>query len=161
MFVAIIQSTVTSHIRFFGVSPDLTLLFVVSWVLLHGTREGTLIALVSGIVLDALSGAPFGLAMVSLTVVSGLAGLGETNVFRTAWFLPYVTISLATLIYDGLFLFLLQMGRHTVTWWPALWRVVLPSVIVNTLCMAIVYHSLRWLTGHSEGHVSSESVEWP
>ena len=156
VLVAIAQSAVAPRIRLFGVGPDWVLVFAVSWVLLHGTREGILVGLVGGVALDALSGASFGLATISLTLVTGLAGFGEANIFRTAWFLPYITIGIATLVYDGLFLFLMRMTGRVVMWWPMLWRVVLPAVVINTVCMTVVYRLAGWLGGRA----GPPSVEW-
>ena len=154
--IAIIQSAVTSQLRVFGISLDLMLLFSVSWVLLLGLKDGILIVAAGSIVLDALSGAPFGLMTLSLTCSSFLAGLGEINVFRTAWYLPYVTIIIATLIYNVLFLFLLQTAGHIVHWGAMLWHVVLPTVVLNALCMPIIYSLTRWLYQRNR----PKPVEW-
>ena len=105
---------------------------------------------------DVLSGASFGLATTSLMIVAYLVGVGEINVFRTARLFPYAAISLGTLIYNAVFLLLLQMTGHVVLWGPTLWRVVLPSVVVNTMFMPIVYHPMRWLCRH----MRPEAVEW-
>lgn len=145
-----------SHVRLLGVSPDLVLLLTVSAILLQGIREGILIALVGGLMLDALSGGPFGLATLSLVVVSLLAGLGEINVFRAAKFLPYLTIVTATLIYNLVFLFLLQMTGRVVVWGASLLRVVLPAMLVNLLFMPIVYGLCYWL----RKRLGPQSVEW-
>ena len=132
------------------------LLFSVSWVLLLGLRDGILIGVAGGIALDALSGAPFGLMTLSLACGSCLAGLGEINVFRTAWYLPYLTIAIATLIYNAMFSFLLQTAGHTVHWGTMLWRVALPAVVMNVLCMPIVYNLTRWLCQRDR----PKPVEW-
>lgn len=152
----IVQSTVTSHITILGVSPDLALLFTVSWALLEGTREGLFAGLVGGAMLDTLSGGPFGPSTVGLLIASYLASLGATNVFRTARFLPYITIGLVTLAYDLVFLALLRLTGRVVIWGPTLWRVVAPAILVNTLCMPIVYNLALWL--HRRIH--PQTVEW-
>ncbi len=144
-FMAIVQSTVTSHLRLFGVNPDLVLLFVIAWGLLSGTQEALFAGLVGGFMLDVLSGAPFGFSTLSLTLVSYLAGVSEINVFRTARLMPYIVVGLATFLYYCIFTFLLQFSGHRVIWWPTLLRVVMPAVLLNVLCMPIVYHLMRWL----------------
>ena len=146
----------TSQLGVFVISPDLMLLFAVSWVLLLGLGDGILIGGTGAVVLDALSGAPFGIATLSLTCGSCLAGLGEINVFRTAWYLPYVAIAIATPIYNVLFLVLLQAAGHTVHWGTMLWRVVLPTTVLNVLCMPIVYGLTSWLCRRNR----PKSVEW-
>ena len=137
-------------------SPNLVLLVTVSSVLSAGMRQGVFVALVGGLMLDALSGAPFGLCTVSLVLASLLAGLGEINVFRAAKFLPYVTIAMATLVYNVVALFLLQMMRHAVVWDASLWRVVLPAMLVNLLCMPMVYGLSCWLRKRA----GPRPVEW-
>lgn len=127
-----------------------------SWALLEGTYEGLFVSLVGGLALDALSGAPFGLSVLSLLVVSYLASIGAQNVFRTAKLLPYITIVLATLIYNGVFLGLLCITGRVVLWWPTLWRVVLPMVLVNTACMPLVYNLVLWIHNHT--HIPT--AEW-
>ncbi len=154
--MALLQSTVVARIHILGVSPDLVLLFIVGWVLYRGAGEGIVVALTSGLILDALSGAPFGLRLVSLAVASSVVGLGELNVFRSAWFLPYVTVAIATLIYQGLFLLLASLLGVPVIWWPTMWRLVLPVVVVNTVCMPLVYGALGWLRRRTQ----PQPVEW-
>jgi rod shape-determining protein MreD len=156
IFIALFQSTVVARILILGTSPDLVLLFIVGWVLYRGLGEGIVVALVSGLVLDVLSGAPFGLRLVSLAVASSVVGIGELNVFRSAWFLPYVTVAIATLIYQCLFLFLASMMGVPVIWWPTMWRLVLPAVVVNTAFVPLVYGALGWLHRHS----GPPTVEW-
>ena len=156
ILIALFQSTVVARIQILGASPDLVLLFIVAWVLYRGVGEGIVVALVSGLVLDTLSGAPFGLRLISLAVASGVVGIGELNVFRSAWYLPYVTVVIATLIYQGLFLLLARMMGVPVIWWPTMWRLVLPTVVVNTIFMPLVYGALGWF----RRHVGPPIVEW-
>ena len=136
--------------------PDLTLVFVISWVLLQGRDQGILLSLLSGFILDTLSGAPFGLLALSLVLTSWLAGLGELNVFRTARLLPYITIALASAVFKILFLFFLQMTGRTVMWWPLLGRNILPTIVINTLLMGIIFRLCTWLVER----LRPRRVEW-
>ncbi|MHB1293441.1 MAG: rod shape-determining protein MreD [Anaerolineae bacterium] len=155
-FIGLLQSALVSRIRIFGVSPDLVLLVTVSWVLLQGHRRALLPALVGGLMIDALSGARFGLATLSLVVVVALASLGETNVFRTARYLPILTIALASLVYNLLYLLLLKMTGYPTQISAMLWRVVLPIVLIDTLFMPLVYTPARWVAKR----VGPRAVEW-
>ncbi|OGO06644.1 MAG: rod shape-determining protein MreD [Chloroflexi bacterium RBG_13_56_8] len=150
------QSTIASHVRLFGICPNLVLILTISWVLLRGAGEGLLAALVGGLMLDVFSGTPFGLATISLFVASYLAGLGETNVFRTARLLPYVAIALATLVYNGLFLLLAQLMGRVVLWGPSLYRILLPAMIVNLLGMPVIYGLCAWVLKR----VQPRRAEW-
>jgi rod shape-determining protein MreD len=143
--IVIIQTTAMPHLTILGVKPDLVLLVVISWSLLRGSKEGVIWALVGGIGLDLLSGAPFGTSAVALLVLSLLAGMGELSVFRTHIALPLIATLLATLAYDLFFLLLLHMRGCSIAWADSLIKVVLPSTLLNVLLSPLVYKALYWL----------------
>jgi rod shape-determining protein MreD len=141
------------HLTIMGVKPDLVLLMVVSWSLLRGAQEGVIWALVGGMGLDLLSGAPFGTSTVPLVIISLLAGLGELSVFRTRIALPLIATLIATLAYDLFFLLLLYAEGRSIAWTDSLTKVVLPSTLFNVLLSPFVYKALYWLhrkTGREE-----------
>ena len=141
------------HLTIMGVKPDLMLLMVISWSLLRGAQEGVIWALVGGMGLDLLSGAPFGTSTVALVALSLLAGVGELSVFRTHITLPLIATLIATLVYDLFFLLLLHMQGCSIAWADSLTKVVLPSTLFNVLLAPFVYKALYWLhrkTGREE-----------
>ncbi len=141
------------HLTIMGVKPDLVLLMVVSWSLLRGAQESVIWALVGGMGLDLLSGAPFGTSTVPLVIISLLAGLGELSVFRTRIALPLIATLIATLAYDLFFLLLLYAEGRSIAWTDSLTKVVLPSTLFNVLLSPFVYKALYWLhrkTGREE-----------
>lgn len=144
------------YLRLFGVAPDIVLLFTVSWALLQGVQEGVFVALIGGLVLDALSAGPFGGQTVALLVVGALAGISSANVFRTERLLPYVVIVAATLLYYLLLFVMLAVSGRAVIWGPMAVRQVLPVVAYNGIGMVIVHNVLRW--AHSFLYPSH--VEW-
>ncbi len=138
-----------------GVEPELMLMVVVSWSLLRGTGEGMVWALIGGVSLDLLSGAPFGMMTVALLVVSFLSGLGERSVFRTHILLPVVMALVTTLLYDLIILLILALTGRPVAWTDSVVHVVLPSALINTLLIPLVFWPLQWLhrkTGREEIH---------
>jgi rod shape-determining protein MreD len=148
--LGVLQSAVVSQLRLFGVSPDVVVLLTISCVLLWGLRDGLLVALVGGVVLDMTSSAPFGLSILSLLVVALLSGLGEINVFRAARLLPLITTLVGVMAYYAVFLLFLRLAAHPVMGWALAWRVVLPKVVVNLLFMPLVYGAMRWINGRSD-----------
>ncbi len=149
--VGLFQSTLIPRLAVWGVFPDLPLLLVASWGLLHGSRQGLLWGFLAGIIVDIFSGAPFGAATVSLMVVGFLAGLGENVVFRNL-LLVLLAIFLATVVYDLLFLFVVQVSAsplystgHTIEWLGGLVRVIGPSAILNALLGLPILGAMRVL----------------
>ncbi len=147
--IALLQTTLAPHLSFISGQPQFMLLTVVSWSLLRGGREGVIWGFIGGMMLDLLSGAPLGVLTLPLLLVGYLSGLGEFNVFRANFLLPGLVALVATLLYNALVLFLLQILGQSVEWNAALLHVVLPALLLNLLVLPLVYlplHRLHRLT---------------
>lgn len=145
ILLALLQSTVFPNFTVLGVHPDVLLMVVTSWSLLRGAQEGMLWALIGGAALDLLSDAPFGACSLPLLAVSFVAGLGQRGILRLDLLIPILVIPAATLFYQTTILSLLKLFGWPVSWGEGLRHVVLPSMLVNTLGMPLVYWLLRLL----------------
>lgn len=154
--VAVLQATVVSRLTVWGVFADLPLLVVVSWGLLRGSREGMIWGFITGVAVDLLSGAPFGAATLSLMAIGFLSGLGKNSVFRARFLFPMASVFLATIVYDLLFLTVVLISGYVVAWLDSLFRIILPSAILNAVLMAVVFAAMRFL--HTR--FSPEEMEW-
>jgi rod shape-determining protein MreD len=143
--VTILQTSAVPHLAVLGVFPDLPLLFVVNWGLVRGPREGVIWGFVAGLMVDLLSGAPFGAATLSLMLVGFLSGLGAATAVRAQFVLPSVMAFLATLVYDLVFLSIVQVSGDAVDWVATLWRIALPSALLNAVLTPAVYWMMRLL----------------
>ncbi len=136
------QSTVMPSLSIAGISPNLVLLLTVSCAALGGPQRGVFVALVGGLTLDGLSGAPFGLATISLVAAALISAFSGRNIFQRAWFLPYLVIFVATIIYSGLYFGLSVLGGHLMLKFHHIWRFILPQMIMNFLTIPLVYNLL-------------------
>jgi rod shape-determining protein MreD len=149
--IALAQTTLSPRLALLGVQPNLMLLAVLSWSLLRRGREGMLWGFGGGMLLDTLSGAPFGTSSLSLLLVSFLSGLGEVTIFRTSLSLPLVASFAGSLLHDSAFLTILYLMGWSVDWPTSLWRLILPAAGLNTAVMPVVYILLRWLHQRTKG----------
>jgi rod shape-determining protein MreD len=154
--VAILQSTIVSHFTIWGVFADLPLLVVVSWGLLRGPREGVIWGFIAGLTVDLFSGAPFGAATFGLMAIGFLSGLGKSTVFRSQIFLPLITVLLATIVYDILFLLVVWISGYPVSWLDSLFHLILPSAVLNAALTPVVFIIMRWLNTR----FGREEMEW-
>ena len=154
--VALLQSTLVSHFRIWGVFADLPLLVVVSWGVLRGPREGLIWGFVAGLMLDIFSGAPFGAATFGLMAVGSLSGLGKSTVFQSRIALPMLAVLLATVIYDIIFLIVVWISGYPVAWLDSLFRLVLPSAVLNTVLTPVIIVIMAWLNAR----FGREEMEW-
>lgn len=153
LIVALLQTTVLPELTVLGVKPELMLLSVLAWSLLRGPGEGLVWAFLGGLMLDLFSGGPLGASTLALLAVSFGAGFVEPSVVRTSFVLPVGAALGGTLLYQGLFLLVVQLVRGSVPWADSLLLVTLPSLAVNTLLMPVVFQALAWLdrkTGRPE-----------
>lgn len=141
--IALLQTTLAPYFSFMGATPEFMLLAVVSWSLLRGGREGAIWGFLGGLMLDLLSGGPFGAILLPLVLAGYLSGLGEINVFRASFLLPSLVVLGATLFYSVMELVLLQLLGQPIGWELAISHVVLPALLLNTLALPFVYLPLR------------------
>jgi len=154
--LALLQSTVMPKITLLGVHPDLVLMAVTSWSLLRGAEEGMLWALISGIVLDLFSGAPFGIYSLALLIIGFAAGLGPRNVLRIDILAPILVIPVTTFVYVLVSMALLSILGWEMEWGARLRAVLLPSMLVNSLGMPFVYLPARLL----HRRTAREEISW-
>jgi rod shape-determining protein MreD len=143
LLVAIVQTALVPYLSIWGIFTDLPLLFVVSWGLLQGRRQGLLWGFLAGMSIDILSGAPFGAATLSLALVGFLAGLGQATVFRYQALLPLLAVFLATILYNLVFLAIVGVLGQPVAWLDSLLRIVQPSAVLNALLIPLVFVPMR------------------
>ncbi|MGB8643806.1 MAG: rod shape-determining protein MreD [Anaerolineae bacterium] len=148
--VAVIQTTLVPLLPTGDAKPDLFLVIVVAWGIVRGGGEATLWGLGGGLVLDVLSGVPFGLQTLGLGALGLLADLMETTFFRANILIPLAAILVATFIYHVLEAAAMQTLGYPIVWESFLTRVVLPTAIFNTLLMPFIFSALRRI--HQRGH---------
>lgn len=139
--VALVQVSLLPAFAVAGVPPDLTLVIVVSWALLRGSRSAILWALIAGIWLDLLSGGPFGMYTLGLVAAAAVAGLGGNTVFlgSTNFILPILMAAAATLAQSAVQWLMLLLTGDTLSVPDMLLRLVAPEMVYNAALMIVVY----------------------
>jgi rod shape-determining protein MreD len=131
--LALLQSSLMSHLAIRGIIPGLMLITVVNWGILRGMDEGMLWAFIGGLCLDVFSGWPFGTNTVALVIVASLVSLGESTFMRSHALLPLLTVFAATILFYLVALFILESTHHPVDWITALRVGVLPAAVYNAV----------------------------
>lgn len=138
----ILQSTVFSHLTVAGVKPDLVLVFLIFYALLHGPLEGALMGLVGGLLQDLLFGQYLGMNTLAKLVVGYIFGVLEKKIYKENVLIPMVAVFLGTLLNETVLYFLrffsllIRPGTGTVgTYFLAL-RSIIFSIAVYNACLA-------------------------
>ncbi|MBN2617662.1 MAG: rod shape-determining protein MreD [Spirochaetales bacterium] len=77
--------------------PDLTLIVIIYFSINYGKNIGQVLGFSSGIVLDSLSGAPFGLNTLVRLIIGFLLGFFKGKIFLDKILLPCIIITICTI----------------------------------------------------------------
>lgn len=144
--LAIVQSVVGPRLTFLQVRPDLVLLAVMAWTLFNGIRSGIVWAFVGGLWMDLLSGGPMGGSSLALMGAALITGIGHNRFFHNNPIVPVSAAVLGTLVYSFLYLSILTLVNHRLSFWETLFQIVLPSTLYNSVLMFLLIPLLyRWL----------------
>ncbi len=156
--IAWIQTSVLSPLPILAVRPDLMLLAVIGWGMMRGAKEALIWGIVGGVLLDLLGGGPLGISVLALLPIAIVSGVGETKLMESNLNLALALALLGSVLYNGIYLLLLQLLGNHVEWWLSFLRLFLPCALLNTLLMPFAYGLFRWLGGRAR---SVRGVEVP
>ncbi|MDT3698488.1 MAG: rod shape-determining protein MreD [Thermincola sp.] len=109
----ILQSTIFSHLSIAGVKPDLVLVFVVFYALLHGSYEGALVGLMGGLLQDLLFGQELGMNTLAKSVVGYVFGILEKKIYKDNILIPIIALLLGTVLNETI-LYLLRYFSYLI-----------------------------------------------
>jgi rod shape-determining protein MreD len=153
--VAVAQATLVPLVAIGGYKVDLPLLVIVAWGLLGPLGEAAVWGFIVGLFMDLTSGLPFGTQTIALTSIGLLMGLAQTTLFHTNVILPPAATAIATFGYDLLILAILSTIGWHIGWSDYIFRVILPTAILNTIVLPVTYFPLQRLQ-----HRLRPEMEW-
>jgi rod shape-determining protein MreD len=160
MFIAsILQAVVLPQVLPLQARPQLLVLLVVAVCLAESLYDAVIWAFMGGLMLDLMSGPalPVGSNALLLVLVALLASLGQANPFQSRVFIPLLTAFATTIFYQILLMALSTALGNNVAIIDNLWRMVLPSAILNAILMPVAYSAMLWLSERVGRRVP---VEW-
>ena len=141
---ALLQTLIAPYIRILGANPDFVLIVVASVGLLRGSEAGALFGFVAGVLVAAALFEPLGIAAFVLVVIGFFAGRYAETADLSSGFAPIVTVFVGSLLAEVLYAVVqFLLGRQVPLGFVAA-RVIIPSVILDTLLAAPVYVAARW-----------------
>jgi rod shape-determining protein MreD len=147
----LLQTAVAPHLRLLGAHPDFALIAVVCVALVKGSEAGAVFGFLTGMLTAIALMEPFGLSAFVFVLVGYFAGRYAETADLPAGLAPLLTVFAATLVANVLFAMAQFLLAREVPLDFFLGRVLLPSLVFNTLLAAPVYLLVRvWLRGPGE-----------
>ncbi len=137
--MAVVQSAVISRLPLIRGTADLMLVLLVAIALQKTVTSAWQWSIVGGLLVDFLSGLPFGVFTISYLLATGLALLLRDRVWRFSFLMQLLVVLLGTLVAHGQAFMVLFLQGSTLGIGEALQTVTLPSIILNFMLSVPVY----------------------
>lgn len=143
-FFVLVESAMLANISFLPAFPDFVMIFVLYFSIRNGKVAGETTGFVGGLMLDLLSGAPFGLSCVVRTIIGYAGGFLHNLMNYQSFFVSMVvgfcaTLAKAVLIYGISLLFPMHVNHYHI-----FSSVFALELALNTIFTPIVFKLLRW-----------------
>jgi rod shape-determining protein MreD len=143
--MGLFQSVVLSQLDLWGGRPDLVLLVVLVWAVMRGADEGMVWGFIGGLVIDLLSGGPFGITTLALLIVAWMAGQPWGRGIGSMTVRLLLLAFVGVLAYHLVLLFVLAWTGYDVDWARSILGVTIPSALLNAVLAPFVRWPLNWL----------------
>ena len=148
LVATLLQTTVAPNIRVLGANPDFALIIVVCVGLLKGSEIGAVFGFATGTLVAIALMEPLGLSAFVFILIGYFAGRYAETADLSAGYAPLVSAFAATLLANLLLAMAQFLLARQVPLGFFLGRVLIPSLILNTLLAAPLYLGVRlWLRG--------------
>lgn len=155
--LTIVQLTIAPRAALDGAFPSLPLLAAASWAVLRGPREGLVLALGGGLLLDHASSGPIGTYTLPLCAAVLVVSGGRTLTNARGLIVTAALVAAGTVVATGVQLGLVAAaGGHVVLGPRDALELVVPAVAMNLVWLAVVYPPLRRLARRLGG----PRLEW-
>lgn len=145
----ILQTTLFPHLAIQGVFPNTALLIVTSYALLRGSKEGALVGIGAGLLMDVFFNTYIGFYTALYLLFGLLFGRSQRNFYRENYILPIIFCVISTILYQ-LILYVTSFVFHGEgNPFYFLFRMLLPELVYVAIVTVPLYRILfginEWL----------------
>lgn len=144
-----LESTIFQALAFKGVIPDLLLIFVINYALLHGCKKGSIYGCICGLLEDMYLGRFIGVNFLSKGLTAFVVGKFTTSVFKENMLVGVMGTLMGTILNILFMTFLAAVNFQNFALDFAFAVNVLWHISYNTLIAAPVY--IWYYHSHSRG----------
>ncbi|MEE9216152.1 MAG: rod shape-determining protein MreD [Anaerolineales bacterium] len=131
--LAVLQTSLVSHLRLLEGRPDLVLLAIVAWALTGKGHEAMILGFAGGLFLDAFSTVPLGVSSAALVMVAAIVSYSEGQFWGINPIMQLAAVLVSSVVFYAVIIFALVTIGQPVDLQQALSRIVLPSLFVNLI----------------------------
>ncbi len=147
VFVLIVlQTTVIRGIEVFHVVPNLLVVMVVCYSLLHEDYSALVVGAICGLLLDIHGGRSVGMNALLCTLLAYLCVCVSGNLYNNNSLVAMVFVLFLSIAYELIiYIFYFAIWGHGSFVYALLYK-ILPGAVYNSLVTILLYPLVRWLT---------------
>ena len=143
LFLALMQASSVEEFKVLGVTPNLLLVLLVSWLVVRGLDDVLPMIAVAGVTIGFVGLQAPGLVLLALLPIAGLGVLRELHVIHSDLLLVLTFVLAATVAYELIIVASLMLTGGGLDLLAALRSAVVPAAIVNLALTPPVYVVMR------------------
>jgi len=145
-FLAILDVSAMPYIHPLGVSPDLVLVFAVSWAVVRGHDEALIVVPLCGLIQDLTTSDPIGTSIIALAPAVPIAVAVRLRAIESDFLPTVIAVMGTTACYGVISMTVLGLTGQEIGLFHSLFRVILPGIVVNAIFTPVVYLPTHWLS---------------
>ncbi len=145
----ILQSTIMQSIQIRGILPNTAVILIVSYALLRGSVEGSVVGFFAGLLQDIFFGTAFGYFALLGMATGCFAGRSNHNFYRENYIMPIMLCSIAVFLYETTIYLTSFLFRGYLNIFYFFGRTILPETVYTAIFTIVLYRILfsinEWL----------------
>jgi rod shape-determining protein MreD len=136
---ALLEASVLPLFRIEGLQPNLTLVFLMTWLIIRGAEEAFVLIPIGGLFIGLVDGAPLGTALLALAPVALLQEVRGAHLNEKGPLMAIVFTLVMTLAYNYVYLLVFTVQGQAGSWVEVTSRVILPTMFINVAILLPIY----------------------
>lgn len=141
----VLQSTLFQYIEIINIKPNTSILLIISYAILRGDLEGSIVGFFCGLLQDILFGRYVGLYALLGFFLGYFCGKPFKDFYRENYMIPLFLAAAGTVIYQSAFYFLSFLFAGKSNYLYFFNKVILPETVYTTVLAMPVYRVIYFI----------------
>ncbi len=155
LFNLVLQSTVFQYLSILSIKPNSAILIIVSYAILRGDIEGSILGFFCGLLQDIFFGRMLGFYALLGMLVGFFCGKPFKDYYRENLLMPLALVALSSFLYEFAFYFISFLFRGKLDLPYYMGKIIIPQTLYSTLLSIPAYKLLYWMNEKIENHEKS------
>ena len=144
--LAVLDVSAMPYLHPLGVSPDLVLIFAACWAIVRGHNEAMIVIPICAVMQDLTTSDPVGTSLLGLAPIVPLAVAVRLRAIESDFLPAVATVMGASIFYGLISMMVLGATGQEIAVFNALFRMVLPSIVINALFTPLIFLPMHWIS---------------